>query len=701
MKIFTITISIALSIEFFVEASKSLMSPNGQALMAGKLNYWREKRESGDLPMPGLSASFLPQKCNNTGDADGVVLVNGEAFPCKDVDFLSFIPVKDLFIDIQNGTTQSSDIWGWEDTETNKEYTLFLVDNGIWFIDTTDPSSPVKVAFGPNPASKFPWGDVKVYRDVAYVVMDRGFEFEFDRTYGVEVFDLARLRDIPEKDFPVEMKPDTVHSGHGKAHNIAVNTETGYAYSIGSNKCRAGAYILNLEPDPLNPVFVGCVDDDGYTHDAQIVLYDGPDERFIGKEILFAYNEDTLTIYDVSDKQNIKRISRTGYPTAKYTHQGWLTGDMRWIFLNDEFDEKEGVVNTTTTYIVDVSDLRKPVFGANYTHRDVSSDHNLYDWGAIHAKGWGGSPPYEEGNYSFPPISNRFMYLSNYAAGIRILDIQGTPKVSEAGFFDIAPDKVTNEFVGTWSNYMHPSGNLAVSSIERGFFMLRPRDRILYTELEYTISPTIVPTAPTVSIAPTMLPTSSPFVCEDEVPTGLILRATGEPALCSDLVSYCNDPIIQKTCPASCKLCVSPTMLPTSSPFVCEDEVPTGVILTSNAEPALCSEIVELCSDDIIKQRCPVSCGLCIPPTSKPTDSPTNAVNDRVGNMGSSEESDDTLQDGLLVGIFVVVVVILMLLVQLVWNSYHVPAVKESALMDEGKKNEEAKVIVTDEKADI
>eukprot|EP00924_Labyrinthula_sp_SR-Ha-C_P008678 snap_masked-scaffold_37-processed-gene-2.79-mRNA-1 protein AED:1.00 eAED:1.00 QI:0/0/0/0/1/1/2/0/684 len=551
-----------------VQAGNSLMSLNGQFLMNKKINYWKEKINAGELPKADLEASFSPQTCNNTADVAGVVFINGEAFPCKDVDFKSFIPLTDMNIDFEGGTFSGSDIWGWEDTETGKEYTLLTVDNGMWIIDTTDPENPIKVAVAPNPSSKEQWADVKVYKNTAYVVKDRSLDTEFDKTYGIQVFDLSRLRDIPEEKFPFEMKPDSVDGGHGRSHNIAVNTETGYAYTVGSTKCKGGPYVLNLEPDPLNPVFEACIDDDGYTHDAQIVIYDGPDERFTGREILFGYNEDTLTIHDVTDKQNIQRISRTGYPTASYTHQGWLTADMRWVFLNDELDEYQEVVNRTTTYIVDVSDLRNPVFGANYTHRDVSIDHNLYNWGAIHAKGWGGSPPYEEGNYSSPAISNRFMYLSNYAAGLRILDLQGTPDVSEAGFFDTSPDIEGNEPVGIWSNYMHPSGNIAVSTIERGLFILRPRDEILYTELVETNSPTIVPTAPTpptVTSAPTLLPTSAPIVCEDTVPTGMESVVIGGPLECVDLEKDCSLAFIRELCPVTCELCIPKVEISTDS----------------------------------------------------------------------------------------------------------------------------------------
>lgn len=39
---------------------------------------------------------------------------------------------------------------------------------------------------------------------------------------------------------------------------------------------------------------------------AQCVIYTGPDAKYQGKEICFNYNEDSLTIVDVSDKTDMK-----------------------------------------------------------------------------------------------------------------------------------------------------------------------------------------------------------------------------------------------------------------------------------------------------------------------------------------------------------------------------------------------------------
>jgi hypothetical protein len=56
--------------------------------------------------------------------------------------------------------------------------------------------------------------------------------------------------------------------------------------------------------------YAGCYASDGYTHDAECVIYSGPDAEFQGHEICFNYNEDTLTIVDVTHKDAPKLLSR-------------------------------------------------------------------------------------------------------------------------------------------------------------------------------------------------------------------------------------------------------------------------------------------------------------------------------------------------------------------------------------------------------
>ena len=80
------------------------------------------------------------------------------------------------------------------------------------------------------------------------------------------------------------------------------------------------------------------------THDAEVVVYTGPDEEFQGREIMFGYNTrgNTLTIVDMTDHNNPAIIGADTYEDAAYTHQGWLTEDQTHLFLDDEADERRG-----------------------------------------------------------------------------------------------------------------------------------------------------------------------------------------------------------------------------------------------------------------------------------------------------------------------------------------------------------------------
>lgn len=105
----------------------------------------------------------------------------------------------------------------------------------------------------------------------------------------------------------------------GSTHNIVINEEKQYAVAVGaqprSSACRSGLIFIDLS-DPANPTSPGCAAGDGYVHDAQCLVYRGPDEKYFGRDICYGYNEDTLTIYDVTNKNETNIISRTSYEGA-------------------------------------------------------------------------------------------------------------------------------------------------------------------------------------------------------------------------------------------------------------------------------------------------------------------------------------------------------------------------------------------------
>lgn len=139
------------------------------------------------------------------------------------------------------------------------------------------------------------------------------------------MYDLIQLRHLtPRKSGINILEESAYYDEFGSSHNIVLNEETGFVYSVGSRTCTSGLHVVNVR-DPLNPNFAGCFGQDGYVHDAQCVIYKGPDTDYQGREICFCYNENTLTIVDVEDKKNMKMLSRVPYNNVYYTHQVYMS----------------------------------------------------------------------------------------------------------------------------------------------------------------------------------------------------------------------------------------------------------------------------------------------------------------------------------------------------------------------------------------
>jgi len=385
------------------------------------------------------------------------VTCDGQAgeFSCSNVDLVAFLPVAAIGGD---RGVRLNDIWGWKDPETGKEYALVGRVDGTSFVDISDPAHPVFVGDLPkteaSPGST--WRDIKVYADHAFIVADGA------GPHGMQVFDLTRLRDV--QDAPVTFSVDAQYDRIQSAHNIVINEDSGFAYTVGnsggSETCGGGLHMIDIH-DPLNPTFAGCFSDPttgrqktGYTHDAQCVTYRGPDEEHQGREICFGANETALSIADVTDKQSPVAISMAEYPNVGYTHQAWLTEDHRYLYMDDELDELNGLVDHTRTLVWDVSDLDDPVLVKEFLNPNTTSiDHNLY-------------------------VKGDKIFQSNYVAGLRILDIQDPTEPREVGFFDTVPFGDDGpRFDGSWSNYPYfESGVIVVTSGYEGLFLLRYRE---------------------------------------------------------------------------------------------------------------------------------------------------------------------------------------------------------------------------------
>ena len=73
-------------------------------------------------------------------------------------------------------------------------------------------------------------------------------------------------------------------------------------------------------------------------------------------------------------------------------------------------------------------------------------------------------------------VKGNTYFQANYTAGVRMIDIRNieSKELREIGHFDTFPDNDIANFRGAWNVYpFFPSGNIIISDINNGFFIIR------------------------------------------------------------------------------------------------------------------------------------------------------------------------------------------------------------------------------------
>lgn len=415
-------------------------------IMKKKLESWRQTDACiADGSCPELLRQPIP------GSHDCVDGIAGD-LPCLNVHQHSFLNFDQLGYNprLPGDAGRGNDVWGWEDPSNGREYVIAGLSGGTSFVDVTDPKNPVTIGFMYSATVHSSWRDMKVIGNYAYIVAEAA-------DHGLQVFDLRRLRGQTTGQV---FLPDATLKTFGQAHNIVSNSDTNYVYVVGATRttgaggavysvCRGGLLVVDVR-NPLAPTQVGCFGDDGYVHDAQCVIYHGPHVAYQNREICFCFNENSLTIVDVNDKNNMFVIGKTAYINVAYTHQGWLTEDHECLLLDDEQDETREPASGrfTKTYVWDVINLNTPILKSIYEASVRSIDHNQY-------------------------IIGDYTFQGNYESGLRILHInRQTYQLTTVGYLDVYPTGTTAAFNGVWSVYPYfRSKNIAIQSINHGLFM--------------------------------------------------------------------------------------------------------------------------------------------------------------------------------------------------------------------------------------
>ncbi|KAL5906755.1 hypothetical protein ACKVV1_011158 [Pyricularia oryzae] len=420
-----------------------------QRLRSAKEAFWAARHAAG-LDDPTRYTSFAraaaPVPC-----ADGLAAVvpgsANDTFRCSNVDFYDFVSHADL------GSAQGrgASSWGWT-SDDGREFVAIAQSDGAAFAELTSEGKLRYLGRLPQTPGSEPriWREMKGYKH--YLVI--GSEAV---NHGVQIFDFKKLLDVEPNNTKLFRQSDlTSHWNElpiGRSHNVVVNEEKEYAVAVGAaprnDSCASGLIFIDLK-DPSQPFSPGCAGGDGYVHDAQCIVYRGPDQKYNGRDICYGYNEDTLTMCKL-------------YPPRMGDQQEYLV-------LDDELDEKDSQSGPNSqrkavTYFWDIKSLERPrqtgVFRSNVT----SIDHNQF-------------------------VVGKYAFQSNYGAGLRVLDISSLPDdptgeaVKEVAYFDIFPEDDHREgggdvaFTGTWSSYpFFKSGFIVINTIERGAFVVKMTNR--------------------------------------------------------------------------------------------------------------------------------------------------------------------------------------------------------------------------------
>lgn len=408
-----------------------------------------------------LASTAIADSTQNLGEAasgnpaiSAADCVNGSAggLSCNNVNLWSQIALHEFSSDPQH----ANDIWGFYDLNTEREYALIGLHNGIAIVDVSNPSAPVEI--GTVAGASSTWRDIKVYqffdetnqrfRAYAYVTTDAS-------NIGLRLIDLSTL--------PHGVSASVAVSPELHAHNVYI-TNLDYTtslvvdgvppvlYTAGSDLSggRIRGYSLDV---PTLLTLAAAASTGGDSHDlSSVTIRDSRINQCPGATnycvVLIDANEDKFQIWDATNPANLIRLSLTGYAELGYVHSAWFTRDGRYAFVQDELDELDFGTNTRVR-IFDMSNLAQPVLAGTWTGTEAAIDHNGFVRG------------------------NRY-YLANYTRGLTILDISNPVQPVESGFLNTFSASNLAAFDGAWGVYPYlPSGNLLLSDINSGLFVLQ------------------------------------------------------------------------------------------------------------------------------------------------------------------------------------------------------------------------------------
>ncbi|HET6244868.1 MAG: choice-of-anchor B family protein [Bacteroidetes bacterium] len=342
-------------------------------------------------------------------------------------------------------------VWGYFDAIKNKEYAIFGGNNGTYFVDVTNPSSPVLRDFVPGKRGDCIWREYKNYGKYIYMISDDTQPNSF------QIADMSFL-------------PDSVHvvfdsdSIFATAHTLFVDKNNLYCANVNSLPSTYSSMSVYDLSDPEKPLLL------------RSLITDDPDVAMVHD--MFVRNDTVyvsagfygLHVYNFLPNNTLNKLgSITSYPDAGYNHSSWLTEDGRTMVFCDEVPKNMAVK------VIDVSDLSDIKVQSTFKSNEGATAHN----------------PYIIGNN---------VVISYYEDGVQIFNITDPQAPYKSGYFDTHPQNGNsyasgNTYNGCWGAYPYlPSGILLASDRQNGLFILNAEQAVsssktITQNLDVTIAP--------------------------------------------------------------------------------------------------------------------------------------------------------------------------------------------------------------------
>jgi choice-of-anchor B domain-containing protein len=325
------------------------------------------------------------------------------------------------------GKQSYNSVWGYYDSIKGREYAIIGGIESTFFIDVTDPTNPVLCDSAAGRSKNCIHREYKNYKNYLYAVADEGMA-------TLQIFDMQYL-------------PDSVHKVYDsdtltlRSHTLFIEGEKLY---LNSNMTKHAFYPMTIASlaNPEVPAVLGHLIPPIFNGSP---LFGHVHDSYVRNDTAFCSNGTSgMFIYDVRNPASpVLLNAHSNYPDKGYNHSSAMTKDGKILVYTDE-------TQNMTVKIYDATNVKDLGLKSTFKSHEGAVAHNPY-------------------------IIGDFIYLSYYQDGVYIYNIKDPAQPYIAAYYDTYSQAEYTGFEGAWGVYPFlPSGNILVSDMTNGLFVLKP-----------------------------------------------------------------------------------------------------------------------------------------------------------------------------------------------------------------------------------